>query len=317
MTYLDLGLDVEGIEVSREMIALCREAAVERGLEPTLHQVAKQDMDLERRYRTILVPTSSFQLLTEREAARSAMGRFFEHLQAAGRLAMSFMVVWRAGQPTEQSWRVVAEAQGPEPGTRIRRWGMVTHDVAACLQSTRDRYEVLAGEEVLLTENHERSPAARWYSLEEALELYSAAGFEDVRAARDFSREPAAPEDDLFVVVETRPVRTPQGCKRRVPGVRMDAWARRRETAKPSAEPRHRSSKSTIRSAASPMPESTNSSTLERASVTPLSALCLRKAIRARIFSDSRGGVRKSGCMTAEGGDASQAPSALRPSSRP
>lgn len=193
------------------MIALCREAAVERGLEPTIQQVAMQDMDLERRYRTIRVPTSSFQLLTEREAARLAMGRFFEHLQPGGRLARSFMVFWRAGQPTEQSWRVVAEAQGPEPGTRTRPWGMVTHDVAACLQSTRDRYQVLAGEEVLLTENHERSPAACWYSLEEALELYSAAGFEDVRATRDFSREPAAPEDDLFVVVRTRPVRTRPG----------------------------------------------------------------------------------------------------------
>jgi len=87
---------------------------------------------------------------------------------------------------------------------------MATHDVDACLQSTRDRYEVLEGDEVVATEEHERSPAARWYSLEAAALLYRAAGFEDVRATRDFTHEPAVESDDLFVVVGTRPEGAPE-----------------------------------------------------------------------------------------------------------
>lgn len=211
LTYLDLGLDVDGVELSPEMIALCRRAAAERGLEPTIHQVAMQDLDLQRHYRTVLVPSRSFQLLTEQRDAKSAMRRFFEHLQPGGRLAMSFMVFWREGNPLEQPWHIVAEAEDPEQVTRIRRSGMVTHDVQARLQHTRDRCEVLDGDEVVATENHERSPTARWYSLEQALELYRAAGFEDVCATRGFTHETAVASDDLFVVTGTRPAGAPDG----------------------------------------------------------------------------------------------------------
>ncbi|MEE8469507.1 MAG: class I SAM-dependent methyltransferase [Planctomycetota bacterium] len=152
LTYLDLGLDVEGVEVSMEMIALCREAAVERGLEPTIHQVAMQDMDLERRYRTIRVPSSSFQLLTEREAARSAMGRFFG---TCNRLAGWPCSSWCSGaqgspQSNPGAWWPDAGARAwyadPALGHGDPRRGRLPAEYARSLRGTRGRRGAADGE---------------------------------------------------------------------------------------------------------------------------------------------------------------------------
>ena len=103
LNYLAEGIDIDGVDLSPEMLALCRAKAAARGLNPTLYQQAMETLDLPRRYRSILVPSSTFQLLTDAEQARNAMRHFFDHLLPGGALAMPFMVLWRAGDPLEQA----------------------------------------------------------------------------------------------------------------------------------------------------------------------------------------------------------------------
>ena len=62
LDYLAAGIDVDGIDVSPEMLALCRSKAAELGLdvEGRLHQQTMETLALERRYATIFVPSLSF-----------------------------------------------------------------------------------------------------------------------------------------------------------------------------------------------------------------------------------------------------------------
>src|SRR5206468_5467117 len=53
--YLRAGLDVDGCDVSADMLALCRDKAVREGLVPRLYQQAMHELDLPRVYKTILV----------------------------------------------------------------------------------------------------------------------------------------------------------------------------------------------------------------------------------------------------------------------
>src|SRR3954471_4387091 len=55
LPYLRAGLDVDGCDISEDMLALCREAAAREGLSPTLYAQAMYELDLPRRYRTIVV----------------------------------------------------------------------------------------------------------------------------------------------------------------------------------------------------------------------------------------------------------------------
>src|SRR5262249_28655898 len=79
LDYLAAGIDVDGVDNSPEMLRICSAKAEAAGLGPTVYCQEMEWMDLPRRYRTILVPSSSFQLVTHSGAAEAAMHRFREH----------------------------------------------------------------------------------------------------------------------------------------------------------------------------------------------------------------------------------------------
>ena len=205
LDYLAEGIDIDGVDLSPEMVALCRANAARRGLQATVYEQAMEALDLPRRYRTILVPSSSFQLLTDAAQARVAMRRFFDQLHPGGALVMPFMVLWREGDPLETEWAMRPEKIRPEDGAAVRRWSRARYEPAEQLEHTEDRYEVLRDGAVIAVEEHRRSPATRWYSQAQVRQLYAEAGFVGVQLFREWSDEPAAPDDTLFTAVATRP----------------------------------------------------------------------------------------------------------------
>jgi hypothetical protein len=60
LDYLQEGVDIDGVDISPEMIARCRHKAAQAGLSPNLYVQAMQSLNLPRQYQTIIVPSSSF-----------------------------------------------------------------------------------------------------------------------------------------------------------------------------------------------------------------------------------------------------------------
>src|ERR1700677_3789529 len=86
LDYLAAGLDVDGVDNSPEMLALCREkaAALDIDLEGRIFLQEMHRLDLPRKYATIFVPSLSFQLVLEPADAAQTMTRFYEHLLPGG-----------------------------------------------------------------------------------------------------------------------------------------------------------------------------------------------------------------------------------------
>lgn len=205
LDFMAQGVDIDGVDLSPEMLALCREKADRLGLDPTLYPSSMEDLDLPRRYRVILVPSSSFQLLIEPSLARRAMGKFFDHLVPGGVLVMPFMTLWKLGDPVDTGWTLSGEKFRPEDGALVRRWSRARYDPRVRLEHTRDRYQVIREGILVAEEEHQRSPATRWYSLDEAHKLFRDAGFEEPAAYQGFSWTPLQSEAALFMLVGTRP----------------------------------------------------------------------------------------------------------------
>jgi hypothetical protein len=188
---------------------VCRQKALQAGLRPVLFQQQMENLDLPHRYRTIIVPSSSFQLVTDVHAAAEAMRRFFQHLELGGTLVIPFMLL---GPPhgdardAKDEWRLIQEAARPEDGATVRRWMKANYDVPNQLEHTQDRYEVIRGEEIVSAEYHARSDATRWYTQQQAADLFSVAGFTDVHMVSEFTDQPATAEDTIFSVFGVRPV---------------------------------------------------------------------------------------------------------------
>jgi ubiquinone/menaquinone biosynthesis C-methylase UbiE len=211
LDYLATGLDVDGVDNSPEMLALCSAKAVGLGLQVD-GRLFQQEMDqlaLARKYATIFVPSLSIQLLTDPAAATAAMTRFRDHLADQGILALSFKSQLWPGRRTPpqmewSAWYKLAE-QPREDGATIRRFVRAKYDHGQQLEHEENRYEVWRDGELMEAEFHSRSPAVRWYSQSQALALFEQAGFIDLSLTSESTFDPATPDDISFKIRGTRP----------------------------------------------------------------------------------------------------------------
>lgn len=199
LDYLADGIDIDGLDNSPEMLAICRAKAAVLGLRPTLFNQYVETLALPRRYRTVLIPSSSLQLITDLATAEEALRRIAAHMEPGGVLAASLMTLWRAGEPLESQWE--QSATRPEDGAVLRRVAWSRYDPATACEETEDAYELIVGGQVVRAERLRRSPATRSYTQQEARDLFARAGFAQVTLHQAFSWAPAQPDETLFVAI--------------------------------------------------------------------------------------------------------------------
>ena len=203
LDFVQQDIDIDGVDNSPDMLVRLYQKAEKLNLHPTVYQQEMTELSLPRKYQTILVPSSSFQLLLDASFPPLAMNRFYEHLLPGGVLAMPFMTLWKPGKPLESEFP--REATRPEDGATVRRWQYSRFDPETDLEDTIDRYEIIRDGKVIATEEHKQSPATRSYTQQQAITLYKEAGFKDIQVFHEFTFEPVKPEDDTFCVLGFKP----------------------------------------------------------------------------------------------------------------
>ena len=111
--YLQAGLDVDGCDISPDMITLCAEAAEAVGVSPNLYCQPMHELDLPRRYRTIYV-CGGLGLGSTRDQDQQALRRLYEHLEPGGRLVLDNEVPY-ADATHWRCWPVGQRDGLPEP----------------------------------------------------------------------------------------------------------------------------------------------------------------------------------------------------------
>jgi ubiquinone/menaquinone biosynthesis C-methylase UbiE len=202
LDYLAQGIDVDGVDNSPEMLALCRQKAAQQGLAPRLYEQHMETLALPRTYRTILIPSSSLQLVVDVPMAEQTLGRLLAHLERGGVVVAPFMTLWKDGDPLESEWE--KSVVRPEDGATIRRIARSRYDPATECEHSEDVYQVIMDGSVVAEETHHRSPATRSYTQAQARALFERAGLVDVQLYSGFSFEPVRPEDGLFTVLGQR-----------------------------------------------------------------------------------------------------------------
>ncbi|HLO18256.1 MAG TPA: class I SAM-dependent methyltransferase [Anaerolineales bacterium] len=203
LDFMQQGNDIDGVDNSPDMLKLLQQKAEKLNLHPTVYQQEMTELSLPRKYQTILVPSSSFQLLLDAALPPLAMNRFFENLLRGGVLVMPFMTLWKQGDPLESDFS--REATRPEDEATIRRWQYSRFDPETGLEHTIDRYEIIQKGQVIASEEHNQSPATRSYTQPQAIELYEQAGFKGIQVFHEFTFEPVKPEDTVFCVLGLKP----------------------------------------------------------------------------------------------------------------
>jgi SAM-dependent methyltransferase len=193
LPLLQAGLDVDGVEPSEDMLAICRQRAGERRLSPTLFQQQLQTLDLPRRYRTIMVPCGTLQLVVPLEEVWEALRRLYAHLEAGGVLALTVF------PPTDEldrtkwgEWSFRAREALPD-GTEIEKHGLIesanlTEQTLRCSVRYR-RYRA----ETLLEERLCDTPE-RWFWPHELVLMLEKVGFRVLCITGNYTDAPATDE---------------------------------------------------------------------------------------------------------------------------
>lgn len=202
--YLAQGIDIDGVEISPDMVAILRDKASAAGLDVDgrVHVGAMETMELPRRYRLVMVPSGSYHLLVDPVRAADAMRRFFEHLQPGGTLGVTWLDIAR-DHPDGADEHFVKKADLAD-GSTIRRTYRAWFDTSTGLEHTDDLYERLRGGVVVDRQRRLRSPATRHYPRGAIAGIHESAGFEHVRLLSLSTGDPAEPEDQYIVSLAQR-----------------------------------------------------------------------------------------------------------------
>ena len=203
LDYLQQGIDIDGVDNSPEMISLCRQKAADLGLSPNLYEQYMETLELPRQYGTILIPSSSLQLIIDPWLVDQALKRLFDHQLPGGVMAASIMTLWKEGQPLESEWDQTAARE--KDGVKFRRVSKSRYDPESEYEHTEDLYQMIVDDKLVSEETHRRSPATRSYNQTQARTLFERAGFRNIQLHSEFTVDPVKQDDTLFVVVGQKP----------------------------------------------------------------------------------------------------------------
>jgi SAM-dependent methyltransferase len=176
--YAAHGLDVEGVDASADMLAICASHARAAGVEPVLHHADWLALDLRRDYATLYNPAGSFALIPDDADARRALEVWRRHLRPGGQVLIS-MAVPPADRKANYEWRLRRSATRASDGVTFMVQEAYRMDVDAQVQHVLDRHEVWSptGE---LTTTFLRRHRLRWWTPEQLERLLGACGYVDV-----------------------------------------------------------------------------------------------------------------------------------------
>ena len=167
------GLEVDGVDLSPEMLAQCRINLEKHGLCAELFQQDLTNMSLPNKYGAIIMPTGSFCLLP-RNLVRDVLASFFNHLADHGKIIIDLLLpvdfvkgeTKSGSYPLEGSTGILSTSHSKDI------------DWVAQKISYIHRYELLKDGEVQKTEVSHF--VLHWYGISEFEMMLAAAGFSEI-----------------------------------------------------------------------------------------------------------------------------------------
>jgi SAM-dependent methyltransferase len=213
LPYLRAGLDVDGCDISEDMLALCREAAAREGLEPKLYAQAMHELDVPRRYRTIVV-CGALGLGSSREQDLTALRRFHEQLEPGGVLLLDNEVPY-ANAALWQYWLKEKRAELPKPqrppgkrrpgkdGAEYELRSRVVGFDPLAQQATLEMQAFMwRGDELVAEEEHLLTMTL--YFKDELVLMLERAGFHDVSVRGQYNDAEPTADDEFLVYIARR-----------------------------------------------------------------------------------------------------------------
>ena len=210
LPFLRSGMDVDGSDVSPDMLGWCAAKAEVEGLSANLYPQAMHELDLPHRYQTIIV-CGSFGLGGTRAADLEGLSRLHAHLEPGGTLVMDHYPPKRGTDYDEalteshdlpNPWPEQGDRRRTDSGAELelRTRLLATDSVERTITREISVREFVEGIEV---DHQMYSIVICGYSISEVESMLETVGFGNIRATGAFEARPPHPRDEFIVFKAT------------------------------------------------------------------------------------------------------------------
>ena len=213
LPLLAAGVDVDGCDISQDMLDRCRAAASTAGYDPALYAQPMHAFDLPRRYRTIYM-CDSFGLSGSRENDLETLRRCYDHLEDGGALVVGIDAEYTSADSWDQ-WlpeerRALPEAWPDDAPRRvaadgsehIARFRFVSVDPLEQTYTREVRLEKWQAGSLVASEEYRLR--GNMYLKSEVVLMLRVAGFRAINVRGDYTGEPATADHDKLIFAAIR-----------------------------------------------------------------------------------------------------------------
>lgn len=213
LPLLHAGIDIDGCDLSADMLEQCRKKAASDGYNPHLVAQPMHSFDLPRRYKTIYI-CGSFGLGGSRAQDLATLRRCYHHLQDGGGLIVNIEAEYTSSEswnlwlkenreklpgPWSQPGKGDIAADGSEHFASFRLVEVDPLDQSFIRQVHLEKWlngQLMAAEEYTLRGN--------MYFKNELLLMLQIAGFREISVLGDYKDEPATADHEELVFIAVR-----------------------------------------------------------------------------------------------------------------
>ena len=204
LDFLEVGIDIEGVDISPEMLAQARKNASKRNLQPVLYESKMQELDTGKTYDSLIVPGQSFLFVIDREEAKSALLRFHQHLKPGGQLIMSMFNASFANWKDEDGrLKLYCTGIPLDNGKEGHIYGTIQNDFTNQMKYCTQRYEIYS--HGVLEKTEVQKVVLRWYTMHEFILLLEQAGFKDIEVCGDYTGKTLSDQHSVAVYCARKP----------------------------------------------------------------------------------------------------------------
>jgi len=192
---LERGFDISGIDTSKDMMDRCRAACKGKGLKPQLYEQSMLEFDLPRQFGLVILDSGGLGLFVSDQDIQSTFDRVMAHLKPGGSFIYEFEPVLDERQ-NDNKWT----------GDWVRG-----HDDVVIAWRSRNKYdaathvwerlfvvEKYVSGRLVETEANERM--GRFFTVDEAVQYATSAGFEEIKATNWLTDDPPSKDSHVITV---------------------------------------------------------------------------------------------------------------------
>ncbi len=191
---LERGVDIDGVDASPAMLEACRQRCLEKGVSPGLFEQTIEQMTLPRQYGLVIVPASSFCLLTDPNRIQKGLRSLHSAMLPGATLVMEIEL---HGNRPSQSWPWTGRWVDLPDGGRIVLSALTTYSADDHIMRSVNRYDLVKDGELCETEMEEFN--LRHYDCAEFHALLEGSGFDRIKCLKPYSGESAGDSDESVV----------------------------------------------------------------------------------------------------------------------